>query len=144
MSRVHTKLSEITPIRPACIDAHPKRPWIASAADNGVVRIFDYMYNQLVHQFSLADLEVAEKNAQLLQVMAEKDPTYKGPRKPEPKTNKKAIGAINIIKFVDQDIRFNKFRQEVRIRFQLSASLPSAVSPFECPTMPSPCPNLIF
>ena len=114
MSRVHTKLSEISSIRPSCIDAHPKRPWIASAAENGVVRIFDYLYNQLVHQFSLADLELAEKNAQLLQAMAEKDPTYKGPRKAEPKTNKKAIGDIKIIKFIDQDIRFNKFRHEVR------------------------------
>jgi protein subunit release factor B len=107
-------LEEIVSTKVTCIDTHPKRPWVAAAAENGVIRIVDYAANQLVHQFSLLDLETAEKNAQMLQALAEKDPSYKGPRKPESKVSKKAIGAIKVLKFVDQDIRFAKFRQEVR------------------------------
>lgn len=108
------KLEEILAGKVLCIDTHPKRPWVAAATDNGSIRIFDYTSNQIVHQFSLADLETAEKDAQLLQATVERDPNYKGPRKPEVKVNKKAIGAIRLVKFIDQDIRFMKFRQEVR------------------------------
>lgn len=114
MSRVQVRLNEISAGKISCLEVHPKRPWVASALDNGMIRIFDYVSNQLVHQFSLLDLETAEKNAQMLHAMVEKDPSYKGPRKPEVKLNKKAIGTIKVIKFIDQDIRFIKFRNEVR------------------------------
>lgn len=116
MSRIRAKLTEIGVGKCSAIEVHPKRPWVASAAENGVIRIYDYASSTLVHQFSLLDLETAEKNAQLLQASVEKDPAYKGPRKPETKLNKRAIGSIKAIKFVDQDIRFMKFRQEVRRR----------------------------
>lgn len=114
MSRIRAKLTEIGVGKCSAIEIHPKRPWVASAAENGVIRIHDYVSGTTVHQFSLLDLETAEKNAQLLQAAVEKDPAYKGPRKPETKLNKKAIGSVKAIKFVDQDIRFQKFRQEVR------------------------------
>lgn len=114
MRRAQLKLSELLPGKVSAVDAHPKRPWIASALENGSVRIYDYATSQVVHTFSLLDLETAEKSAQTLQMVAEKDPSYKGPRKPEVKVNKKPIGDIGVIKFVDQDIRFGKFRQEVR------------------------------
>lgn len=119
MSRVRTKLTEIGVGKFSCIEIHPKRPWVASAGEGGVIKIHDYVSNSVVHQFSLLDLETAEKTSQLLQASVEKDPTYKGPRKPEAKLNKKAIGSINAIKFVDQDIRFLKFRQEVRETYQI-------------------------
>lgn len=112
MRRAQLKLSELLPGKVSAVDAHPKRPWIASALENGSVRIYDYATNQVVHTFSLLDLEMVEKSAQTLQLVAEKDPSYKGPRKPEVKVNKKPIGDIGVIKFVDQDIRFGKFRQE--------------------------------
>lgn len=114
MRRTSSKLVEIVSGKVSAIDAHPKRPWVASALDNGTVRIYDYESDHLVHTFSLLDLETLEKNAQLLQASVEKDPSYKGPRKPETKLNKKPIGDISAVKFVDQDIRFGKFRQEVR------------------------------
>lgn len=114
MSRVEARLDELLAAKVTSQDVHPKRPWVAVSADNGTIRILDYTSNQLVHQFSLADLELAEKNAQQLQLTAERDPSYKGPRKPESKVSKKAIGSIKCLRFIDQDIRFLKFRQEVR------------------------------
>jgi hypothetical protein len=110
----------------SAVELHPIKPWVATANDLGVVKLWDYESQKLVHRFSITDLDDQEKEGQALQQSLERDPTYKGPKvTPSRPTDakKKQIGEIRCLKFVDTEVQRLKRKIEVRqkgILFRLS------------------------
>lgn len=98
-------------------DFHPARPWVVTAHESGHVRIWDYDVGKVVHTFSPLHIEQNEKDMYNLLSILEKDMSYKGPRKLDNKgVEKKKYGNIKFVKFVDQDVRFFKYHQDVCIK----------------------------
>jgi WD40 repeat protein len=122
----------------SAVELHPIKPWVATANDLGVVRLWDYETQKLVHKFSITDLDDQEKEGQALQLSLERDPTYKGPKvmsSRPPDAKKKQIGEIKYIKFVDTEVKRLKRKIEVR------SGLPCCEIPISlvcCPNWPAP------
>ena len=109
----HSLINDLSSRVVSC-DFHPARPWVVTAHESGVVRIWDYDVGKVVHSFSPLNIEQNEKDMHNLLTILEKDPSYKGPRKLDNKfIEKKKYGNIKKVKFVDQDVRFFKFHQDV-------------------------------
>jgi hypothetical protein len=102
------------------IDVHPHLPWVVGANDAGVVRVWDYVTRKPVHKFSITDLDAKEKDAHALLATLEKDPNFRGPKvvtgPSQSKTSdqRKKLGNILVVKFVDRDVRLMKHELEVR------------------------------
>jgi len=104
----------------SAIDLHPNRPWVVAGTEQGFITIYDYLSRQIVHRYSVQHLEEQEKHQQALQSMLERDPNYRG-NKPattaKPLTEKKKMGSIIEVKFVDRDVRLLKREIEVLNNF---------------------------
>lgn len=104
------------------LDTHPHLPWVVGANDNGVVRVWDYITRKAVHKFSITDLDNKEKDTNALLASLEKDPNYRGPKvvtganQNKASDQKKKLGNILVVKFVDKDVRLMKHELEVRSR----------------------------
>lgn len=98
-------------------DFHPTRPWVVFALENGLVKIWNFETNELVFTFSPSNLEQSEKDAHAMYLLLEKDPLYMGPKrletKDKPMNEKKKYGPVKCLKFIDQDVRYMKYQQEV-------------------------------